>query len=122
MKVDTVQKQLRIDFAKYGPKVAGQKRVDDSKIDLPDDIYCDLINSLKDVCFQSSLLEIWQYDRYICKFCDVFLEVQFSSLPLHSSPQTFSMVHLTAPNFTMATVIATFTLGRKRINQIHPKV
>jgi hypothetical protein len=30
---------------------------------LPDDIYCDLINNLKDLCLQSSLLDIWKYDR-----------------------------------------------------------
>ena len=62
-KVDLAKGRLRIDFAKYGPKVAGQKRVDDDKVELPDDIYCDLIDSLNDVCLQSSLLEIWRYDR-----------------------------------------------------------
>jgi hypothetical protein len=30
---------------------------------LPDDIYCDLINNLKDLCLHSSLLDIWKYDR-----------------------------------------------------------
>jgi hypothetical protein len=37
--------------------------VDDTQVELPDDIYCDLVNSLNDVCLQSSLLEIWKYDR-----------------------------------------------------------
>lgn len=65
VKADTERSQLRIDFAKYGPKVAGQKRVEEegSSSKLPDDIYCDLVDSLKDVCLQSSLLEIWRYDR-----------------------------------------------------------
>ena len=32
-------------------------------IDLPANIYCDLIDTLEDVCLQRSLLEIWQYDK-----------------------------------------------------------
>jgi hypothetical protein len=61
--VDTERQKIRIDFDKYGPKKPGQKRVDDTQVELPDDIYCDLVNSLNDVCLQSSLLEIWKYDR-----------------------------------------------------------
>jgi hypothetical protein len=68
-KAETERGRLRIDFAKYGPKLAGQKRVDESKVDLPDDIYCDLVDSLKDICLQSSLLEIWRYDRCTWKYC-----------------------------------------------------
>jgi hypothetical protein len=30
---------------------------------LPDDIYCDLVNTLNDVCLHRSLLEIWQFDE-----------------------------------------------------------
>ena len=64
VEADKARSRIRIDFNKYGPKKAGEKRVEDTKVELPDDIYCDLVDTLSDVCLQSSLLEIWKYDRW----------------------------------------------------------
>jgi len=32
---------------------------------LPPEIYCDLVNTLNDKCLESSLLELWKFDRKV---------------------------------------------------------
>ena len=40
------------------------KKVDDSQIgSLPRDIYCDIVETLKDHCAEGSLLELWDYSE-----------------------------------------------------------
>ena len=34
---------------------------------LPPDIYCDLVDTLKEKCLQSSLLEMWRFDASLIK-------------------------------------------------------
>ena len=53
--------RVRIDFEKFGGGAGGKER--DGASDLPKDIYCDLVDSLRDLCLQTNLLEIWRYDR-----------------------------------------------------------
>ncbi len=67
--------KVRIDFDKFGARRRGEdaatkdgkdgKDVKDGKdgTDLPRDIYCDLVESLEDLCLQTNLLEIWRYDK-----------------------------------------------------------
>ena len=41
-----------------------EKKVDDSQIgSLPRDIYCDIVETLKDHCAEGSLLELWDYSE-----------------------------------------------------------
>ena len=41
-----------------------EKEVDDSQIgNLPRDIYCDIVETLKDHCAEGSLLELWDYSE-----------------------------------------------------------
>jgi hypothetical protein len=67
---DKARSQVRIDFVKYGKKKAENKQVESEKVELPDDIYCDLVNSLNDKCLQSSLLSIWKYNRFVVDTAD----------------------------------------------------
>ena len=56
------REELRIDFQKYGRQTSDNISESDSRIEaLPDTIYCDLVESLKEKCGQRSLLEIWRY-------------------------------------------------------------
>ncbi len=67
--------KVRIDFEKFGARRRGgdgaTKDGKDGKdgkdkkdgTDLPRDIYCDLVESLEDLCLQTNLLEIWRYDK-----------------------------------------------------------
>ena len=64
---DTARSQVRIDYEKYGMKKAGEKRLEDEKVELPDDIYCDLVNTLDDKCLEASLLSIWKYNRFVLR-------------------------------------------------------
>ena len=50
----------RIDFSKYGDK---NEDDDDRNEDLPDEIYCDLVENLKEKCGEQNLLEIWRYKQ-----------------------------------------------------------
>jgi hypothetical protein len=65
VQADAARSQVRIDFGKYGPKKAGDKRAEDEKVQLPDDIYCDLVNTLNDKCLQTGLLSMWKYNRFV---------------------------------------------------------
>jgi hypothetical protein len=65
VQADAARSQVRIDFGKYGPKKAGDKRAEDEKVELPDDIYCDLVNTLNDKCLQTGLLSMWKYNRFV---------------------------------------------------------
>jgi hypothetical protein len=67
---DKARSQVRIDFVKYGKKKAENKQEESEKVELPDDIYCDLVNSLNDKCLQSSLLSIWKYNRFVVDTAD----------------------------------------------------
>jgi len=57
---DKKHQEIRINFAKYGPKNDSNKV--DRESNLPKDIYCHLVDSLNEKCGQQSLLEIWRYD------------------------------------------------------------
>jgi hypothetical protein len=59
---ETAAARIRIDFDKFGRRTAKYAAIKDGS-DLPKDIYCDLVNSLQDMCLQTSLLEIWRYDK-----------------------------------------------------------
>ncbi len=71
VQADAARSQVRIDFGKYGPKKAGDKRAEDEKVQLPDDIYCDLVNTLNDKCLQTGLLSMWKYNRFVILYCTV---------------------------------------------------
>ena len=52
----------RINFNQYGNSSEGNKGETNGE-DLPVDIYCDLIATLNEKCFQSSLLEMWRFNE-----------------------------------------------------------
>ena len=58
-------------FNFYGTEEAFDKSNDDDEYqdnkvnNLPKDVYCDIVETLKDKCGEYSLLEIWNYDRKI---------------------------------------------------------
>jgi predicted RND superfamily exporter protein len=53
----------RIDFGKYGKKNSVQQTSAVEVGDLPADIYCGLVTTLKEKCVMSSLLEMWRFDE-----------------------------------------------------------
>ena len=57
--------RVRIDFEKFGARrgQAARGRPEEGGTNLPRDIYCDLVENLEDMCLETSLLEIWKYDR-----------------------------------------------------------
>ena len=52
----------RINFSQYGNSSKGNKGETNGE-DLPEDIYCDLIGTLNEKCFQYSLLEMWRFNE-----------------------------------------------------------
>ena len=52
----------RINYSKYGNSSKGDGG-ETSGDDLPADIYCDLIDTLNEKCFQWSLLEMWRFNE-----------------------------------------------------------
>ena len=52
----------RINFRKYGRR-AGNSTGGGGAADLPRGVYCDLVTTLNSKCVQTSLLEMWRYDR-----------------------------------------------------------
>ena len=56
----------RINFSQYGNFSEGNK-VEINGEDLPVDIYCNLIDTLNEKCFQSSLLEMWRFNEAYIK-------------------------------------------------------
>jgi len=56
----------RINFRKYGRK-RNDSDNEDILDDIPDNIYCDLVETLNEKCIESSLLEIWKYDEELVK-------------------------------------------------------
>ena len=50
----------RINFSQYGNSSEGNK-VEINEEELPVDIYCNLIDTLNEKCFQSSLLVMWRF-------------------------------------------------------------
>ena len=55
----------RIDFDKYSEQVKKEEDNEDILDKIPDNIYCDLVETLNEKCVESSLLEIWRYDEYL---------------------------------------------------------
>jgi len=53
----------RIDFDKYSEQVKKEEDNEDILDKIPDNIYCDLVETLNEKCVESSLLEIWRYDE-----------------------------------------------------------
>lgn len=63
--LDDVTPKPRINFSKYGKNSTFVE--DDLIKDLPKQIYCDLVTTLKEKCATQSLLEMFQYDDQIIK-------------------------------------------------------
>ena len=55
---------MRINFEKYGAKTK-EGDEEDSNGNLPENIYCHLVESLNEKCGQQSLLEIWRYEQQL---------------------------------------------------------
>merc|ERR1711892_161008 len=51
----------RINFIKYSEQKNKSEEAEDTLEKIPDNIYCDLVNTLNEKCIQTSLLEIWKY-------------------------------------------------------------
>jgi len=56
-----VTKVERINFEKYSSQRNRSNAGEDTLDKIPDNIYCDLVNTLNEKCLQTSLLEIWKY-------------------------------------------------------------
>lgn len=52
----------RINYSKYGNSSKGDGD-ETSGDDLPADIYCDLLDTLNEKCFQWNLLEMWRFNE-----------------------------------------------------------
>ena len=52
--------------------------------DIPDDIYCNLVETLNEKCLETSLLEIWKYNEEVIRgsviFCQNCTLMQFLTI------------------------------------------